>query len=96
VKKLQEAVTRLHSVRQDEREMDRIFSETLQLQSPEPQLQWRHRQSLSIAEPSVETLRKAKAGSWTSGTKSRAPAQSEVLQLCLRRCWMCFQVKHLD
>lgn len=63
VEELQEEVNRLHSVRGDEREMDRIFSETLQLQSPESQLQWRHWQSLSLAEPSVETLRKAKAGS---------------------------------
>ena len=64
MEELWEEVNRLHSVREDETEMDRIFSETLQLQSPEPQLQWRHRQSLSLAEQSVETLRKAKAGSW--------------------------------
>lgn len=65
------------------------------------QLQWRHRKRLALAEPSVETLRKADWKLATSGTKwglllHLKACNYESCSLPLKlRTWMCFQAKYL-
>lgn len=80
LEEIREEVSRLCSIREDEREGDRVFSETQQLeksQSP-PAME---RQALPTPTIKVSKTSGEEEGWMTSGTKRKVPAQPKNLQL---------------
>ena len=79
---LWEEVSRLHTIREEERETDRIFSETEQLEKPPPPAAV---EKLAVSTPNIKVS--ATSGEWkgwklaTSGTKRKAPLSPKGLQL---------------
>lgn len=81
MKELWEEVTRLQSIREDEKEMDQIFSETLKFQGPKPSFEV---EGLEESVPKkLESGNSHDGEGWklvTSYTRRQVPAPSDNLQ----------------
>ena len=82
VEELRDKVSRLHGIREDEREMDRIFSETQQLEDPQTPAAV---ETQTAPIPTIMVSATSGEGEgWQlvpSGTKRKAPAPPKGLQL---------------
>ena len=82
MEELWEEVSKLYSIGKDEREMDRIISETQQLEEPKPSSAI---EKQAVSNPAIKVRETSREGEgWTlmtPGTKSKAPAPPEHLQL---------------
>lgn len=80
LEEIREEVSRLRSIREDEREIDRVFSETQQLEKPQspPAME---RQALPTHTIKVSKTSEEEEGWMTSSTKRKVPAQPKNLQL---------------
>lgn len=83
MKELQEEVRRLHTIRENEQDIDRVFTETLQSQEPKPYVARKEGQIETTFREMVDG-NSQDGGGWeviTSGNTSKASCPPLVLQL---------------